>query len=73
MNAKQKVQKALETIKTRSQITAGQVYKGYDYDGTFAGDGWWFKPFNSQPTYLGKSVVEAEKTIDQIAESRKEE
>ena len=42
------------------------VYKGVDYDGAVQAYGWWYKPFNRQPVYLGTSRLEAIAILEQI-------
>jgi len=41
------------------------VYKGNDYDGVIQAFGWWYKPFNSTPIFLGKSLSEALEMLEQ--------
>ena len=72
MNAKGKIQEALKSIMSDGEANACNVYKGYDYDGVRQASGWFYRPFNGTPVYLGKSVNEALDTIEAIADSREE-
>ena len=72
MRAQDKISNALHTIMDEGDANACQVYKGTDYDGAMQSTGWWYRPFNQQPVYLGTSVTEALDTIEQIADSRQE-
>jgi len=67
-----KIRKALRKIMDTGDANACQVYKGWDYNGTIQAYGWYYKPFNRQPVYLGGSVGQALATIEDIAESREE-
>lgn len=49
---------------------ACQIYKGNDFDGVRQAYGWWYKPFNRTPVYLGTSVEEALATIEDIASTQ---
>ena len=70
MRAQDQIHEALNTIMEPGDANACQVYKGTDYDGVWQGYGWWYKPFNRTPVYLGKSLAEALETIGQIEDSR---
>jgi hypothetical protein len=61
------ISKAVETIYGDH---CPNVYKGTDFDGVIQATGWWYKPFNSRPIYLGKSKTEALEMLEQIAEER---
>ena len=70
MRAQDQIHEALNTIMEPGDANACQVYKGTDYDGVWQGYGWWYRPFNRTPVYLGKSLAEALGTIEQIEDSR---
>ena len=70
MSAKSRIKDALETIMTAGEAQACKIYKGNDYDGQIQAYGWWYKPFNRSPGYLGTSVPEALDTIEDIESSR---
>ena len=72
MNAKGKIQKTLRSIMSDGEANACYVYKGFDYDGVRQASGWFYRPFNGQPVYLGQSLSEALDTIEAIADSREE-
>lgn len=42
------------------------VYRGTDYDGAIQATGWWYRPFNRTPIYLGASRNIALETLDNI-------
>lgn len=66
MLVKDQIIKSLNQVFEPGQVSAGRVYKGYDYDGTIQASGWWFKPFASQGIFLGRNKAEALETIEQI-------
>ena len=70
MNAKGKIQKTLRSIMSDGEANACHVYKGFDYDGVRQASGWFYRPFNGTPVYLGKNESEALDTIEAIASSR---
>jgi hypothetical protein len=70
MTAARKIQEALEQIMSGAEARACRVYKGYAYDGAYAGNGWWFEPFGQNPRYLGANLAEALETINQIVAER---
>jgi hypothetical protein len=72
MSAKDQIISKLEEVYDAGTVTAGNVYKGWDYDGAVQSHGWWFAFFGGSKVYLGPSVEAAIETIDQIAESRVE-
>jgi hypothetical protein len=67
---KEEIIKRLHEIKAPGDVAAGQVYKGTDYDGARYDTGWWFRPFNSHPLWLGLSKASAFEIIDQIKDER---
>ena len=72
MNARQKIQKALELFMEPADARACNVYKGVDYGGGLQDYGWWYRPFGQNAVWLGRSVKAALATIEDIAESRHE-
>lgn len=70
MSAKSKIEKKLKEAYEPGVVSAGQVYRGTDYDGVIQATGWWFKRFNSSPTYLGRSEAAAIETVDNIIVGR---
>ncbi len=58
--------------KVRGRVTqvymdnSPNVYKGNDYDGQIQAFGWWYKPFNSTPIFLGTSLAEVLEMLDQV-------
>ena len=69
MNAKQQINQALKTAYPEGEVNAMEVIKGFAVD---TGEtGWHFKKFGrSEHIYLGKSVLEAKSTIQEIIDSR---
>jgi excisionase family DNA binding protein len=72
MTAKSRIQDALKTIMDEGDANACDVYRGYDYDGSIEAMGWWYRPFNRQAVYLGKSLGEALSTIEDIESCRED-
>lgn len=72
MSAKYEIAEKLKEAYAPSDVNAGQVYKGHGYDGSRQANGWWFRPFNGSPVYLGQSKDSAYEIIDQIVEGRQE-
>ena len=46
------------------------VYHGTDYDGSIQATGWWYRPFEQAPFFLGVSKVLALVTLGQDQEER---
>lgn len=67
MTVKSAIQEALHKIYDEGEANACAVYKGTDYDGAFQATGWWVRPFNRQPIFLGKNKAEALAMIEDIA------
>lgn len=69
MNAQQKIRQALRTAYDEGEANAMEVFKGYAVD---TGEtGWHCRKFGrSNHMYLGKSVTEAQETIDDLVDSR---
>ena len=61
---KEQIQRALNKIMDGGEATACQIYRGWDYDGVIQVYGWWYRPFNQQPNYLGKNLSESIKSIE---------
>jgi len=72
MTAKSKIENALLQIMDAGDANACQVYRGTDYGQGIQATGWWYRPFNSTPVYLGKSAAQALATIEDIRASREE-
>jgi len=53
-------------------VGSPNVYRGTDYDGVRQAFGWWYRPFGSNPIFLGASEAEALEMLEQVAESRRE-
>ena len=70
MSAKAEITQKLMKVYDPADVRAGQVFKGFAYDGHRETDGWWYQPFNGQPIWLGKSKAEALEAVDDIADSR---
>lgn len=68
--SKQQITNKLMEVYEPAEVRAGQVYKGHDYDGSIEATGWWYRPFNAQPIFLGTSKSEAFEIIDDIGSSR---
>ena len=43
------------------------VYKGNADGGTIQAHGWWYKPFNRTPIFLGASLAEALEMLEDVA------
>ena len=65
MSVQEKLQERVAQV---YQVNSPVVYKGNDYDGQIQAYGWWYKPFNSTPIFLGASLAEALEMLDQVAE-----
>lgn len=63
MPVKEKLQERVTQVYHNS---SPNVYKGNDYDGQIQAYGWWYKPFNATPTFLGASLAEALEMLDQV-------
>lgn len=48
------------------------VYKGLDYYANGQYSGWWYRPFNTSPVWLGDNKNDALETLDQIEEYQEE-
>lgn len=70
MTVKVKITNKLKEVFEPGVVTAGQIYKGFDYDGIIEGTGWWFSFFNGSKIFLGSSLDAAIETVDQIAGGR---
>jgi len=72
MSVKDQIIEKLQEVYEPGDVNAGQVYKGFDYDGSIEASGWWFSFFNGQKIFLGRSLEAAKETIEDIASSRDE-
>lgn len=72
MNGKMQIKQALQAIKSSAEINGGQVYRGFGNDGTVEATGWWFRPFNGQPWFLGTTIAEALQEIEAQATQQSE-
>ena len=66
MNVSKIISQALKTQGhfEDGEVNAGQIFKGYAYNGVTENNGWHFQPFNRQPIFLGKNKDEALETIE---------
>ncbi len=69
MLVKEKIQNLLKTQYEEGIVNAGDVSKGFMYDGVQEQSGWHWTPFSQKPIFLGKSFVEVKETIENWMEA----